>query len=375
MSAAPNSRTRGRDPRTQLRNYWNSLAFHYPKPGRVHAGIYIPANAPPGTFFIGRGIVVETGITPQGRFYVWVEPVVRKPRDRRKKPLGLSTAEFWDPAGYRMPDMYLPRDIVNLKRSAGTDSDAMLCRRPDGDRPKLEEFPREDVKPGDEALGVYGYFDGRRRIGVGRVINTEGEGVPVRVDGVDRKLVANVEPILGQMHRYGWDPELHYMDQPVSIAGLDPINDSREKPKMPDYKRCSHSHLVSNDDYFPPLGSEGWGAFAAPDGRWYVGVGRVIATGRRRDSCHGYVLVVPISGKTGGDYDFFHPVTGEYMPTFVPPITPSMRWPWRTFFARGLSEIAPGFKDAFELFKIEPPTEYWDDSDRDFWSLTDEEDC
>jgi hypothetical protein len=212
-------------------------------------------------------------------------------------------------------------------------------RRPDGDRLKLEEFLREDdVKPGDEAtLGIYRSFDGCRRIGVGRVISTD-------VDGVDRKLVANVEPILGKLHQYGWDPELHYMDQPVSILGLDPMNDSPEKKlKIPDYKRCSHSHLVSDDNYFPPLGSEGWGAYIAPDGRWYVGVGRVVATGRRRNRFQGYVLVVPICGKRGGDYDFFHPVTGEYMPAFAPPITASMRWPWRTFFARGLGEIVPGF--------------------------------
>ncbi|KAL3444095.1 hypothetical protein BJX65DRAFT_311235 [Aspergillus insuetus] len=344
-----------------------------PKPGRVHAGIYIPANAPPGTFFIGRGTVIETGITPQGGFYVWVEPAARNPRNPRK-PGWSSAPEFWDLAGYRMPDMYLPRD-KSVKRSTGTDSGAMCKgqRRPDGDRRKLEEFLREDdVKPGDEtALGLSRYFDGRRRIRVRRVTSTD-------VDDVDRKLVANVEPILGKLHRYSWYPELHYMDQPVSISGLDPMKDGgreKKKLKMPDYKRCSHSHLVSIDNYFPPLGSEGWGAYIAPDGRWYVGVGRVVATGRRRNSCQGYVLVVPICGKTGGGYDFFHPVTGEYMPTFAPPITSSMKWPWRTYFARGLSEIAPGFKDAFELFKVEPPTEYWDDSDRDSWSLTDEEDC
>ncbi|KAL2794792.1 hypothetical protein BJX66DRAFT_337582 [Aspergillus keveii] len=161
----------------------------------------------------------------------------------------------------------------------------------DGDRSKLEELVRENSKPGDEALGVYQSFDGRSHVGVGRVFtSTRDTGKAVRFDEVYRKLFVNVEPTLGKTHGYGWDPELHYMGRPVSISGLDPVIDGLERPKrLPDYGHADR-HLVYEDADFPAIGSEAWGAYLAPDGRWYIGQGRVMATGRRRNSSRGYVL-------------------------------------------------------------------------------------
>ncbi|KAL3482780.1 hypothetical protein BJX62DRAFT_245542 [Aspergillus germanicus] len=302
MSAAPNSGTWGWDPRMYL---MNRPEFSFPRLGLEHVGIYIPTNAPPGTVSIGRGIVVEVGISPRGQL---------------------------DTAGHPMPAIYLPRDDDGTG-STGIDSDTMS----DGDRSNIEELLRENARPGDEALGVYQSFDGRSHVGVGRVFtSTQDTGQAVRFDKVYRKLSATIEPsTLGKTHGHGWDPELHYMDRPVSISGLDPVIDGLERPKrLPDY-RYADRHLVYDDADFPVIGSEAWGAYLAPDGRWYIGRCRVMTTGRRNSS-RGYVLVEPIPGRLEEDYGFFHPVTMEHMPVFRPPVTTSMRWPWRSYFTQGL---------------------------------------
>jgi hypothetical protein len=51
---------------------------HTPQPGQEHFGVYIPDNAPESTFYLGVGKVIETGITPSGGTYIWVEPYSRR---------------------------------------------------------------------------------------------------------------------------------------------------------------------------------------------------------------------------------------------------------------------------------------------------------
>ncbi|KAJ0425159.1 hypothetical protein BJY00DRAFT_308486 [Aspergillus carlsbadensis] len=295
----------------------NRPELSFPKPGQEHVGIYIPAHAPPGTFFIGRGIIVEAGINPQGGPYIWVEPA---PRDSQYP--SASSPDFRDPAGNPMPAMYLPRD-PDAVPSTEIDLDTMRNGSDADGQLTLEELLRKNVKPGDEALGVFQSFDGRGHIGVGRVLTGTGDtGQAVRVGDVYEKLSAN----------------------PVSISGLDPPNDIPGGPQRPDHGRFLDWHLRDDADQFPEIGSEAWGAYLAPDGRWYVGYGLVIALGRRRNASRGYVLAVPLQGTPwlgGDDCRFFHPVTGEYMPAFEPPVTASMRWPWRGYFTQELHRIAP----------------------------------
>jgi hypothetical protein len=58
------------------------------------------------------------------------------------------------------------------------------------------------------------------------------------------------------------------------------------------------------------------GTYIAPDGRLYVGVGKVTGIGVTPSGAI-YALVKPIPGKSGGDYDFYNELTFEYMPDFT----------------------------------------------------------
>ncbi|KAL4903562.1 hypothetical protein BDW74DRAFT_179559 [Aspergillus multicolor] len=80
----------------------------------------------------------------------------------------------------------------------------------------------------------------------------------------------------------------------------------------------------------PALGAEAAGVYFAPDGQWFAGVGRVVAVGNvdgLPGSVWTYIFVEPIPGKTGclRDYDFFHPVTLEWMDEL--PSNPIPGWP------------------------------------------------
>ncbi|RDW89921.1 uncharacterized protein DSM5745_01696 [Aspergillus mulundensis] len=80
---------------------------------------------------------------------------------------------------------------------------------------------------------------------------------------------------------------------------------------MPPLRRCE-----ANKRAQPVLGAESPGVLYAADGQWFVGVGRVVALGvtyRLSGPEHLRVYVEPVPGKSGGDYDFFHPVTREWM--------------------------------------------------------------
>ncbi|KAL4780812.1 hypothetical protein BJX76DRAFT_360527 [Aspergillus varians] len=72
----------------------------------------------------------------------------------------------------------------------------------------------------------------------------------------------------------------------------------------------------------PKLGTEDFGAYMAPNGQWYTGVGKVVKFGVNTIT-NVYTFVEPIPGKQGGKYDFFHPTTRDWMPDDqLPPMTP-----------------------------------------------------
>ncbi|KAL4903590.1 hypothetical protein BDW74DRAFT_179586 [Aspergillus multicolor] len=61
------------------------------------------------------------------------------------------------------------------------------------------------------------------------------------------------------------------------------------------------------------LGSTHVGAYIAPGGQWFIGVGKVVGCGMSYEMwdepSHQYILVEPI----GNESEFFHPVTMEWM--------------------------------------------------------------
>jgi hypothetical protein len=137
------------------------------------------------------------------------------------------------------------------------------------------------------------------------------------------------------------------MDLP-SVVELTPTQQKRWRRKVRNRKPgCSPGFEEKNgpSPRVPELGTEARGAYLAPDGQWYWGRGKVIAVGIS-DHEREYTLVEPIPGKQGGEYDFFHPVTKEYMPKFASLPTPAQVYPWRGHFKRPLSELVPGLEDA-----------------------------
>ncbi|KAL4756184.1 uncharacterized protein BDW70DRAFT_164741 [Aspergillus foveolatus] len=77
----------------------------------------------------------------------------------------------------------------------------------------------------------------------------------------------------------------------------------------------------------PRLGQEHSGMYFAPDGQWFAGVSKVITVGLVSgypDYNVFYIFVEPIPGKSGGDYDFFHPVTREWMDALLSNPIPGM---------------------------------------------------
>jgi hypothetical protein len=94
----------------------------------------------------------------------------------------------------------------------------------------------------------------------------------------------------------------------------------------------------------PELSAECLGSYIAPDGKIYVGVGKVVGSGLNANDWI-YVYVEPIPGKQGSDYDFYDEVTLEYMPDFTNFKSPKGRYPWREKFTKSLNELVPKLGD------------------------------
>ncbi|CEN60369.1 hypothetical protein ASPCAL02810 [Aspergillus calidoustus] len=353
--------------KTPAAERWKALKAPYPLPGSQHRGIFIPPNAPEGKFYIGLGTVVEVGLNARGGIYVWVVPNAKN--DRKCSRLH----RFFDPDTEQpIPRKYLParRRIFTAERKPnpwqGLRTDLFwTVKGYEADWDKDYEEWKKPAKLGDEARGYYWCFTHRRYEGVGRVSRVVGvcdrfvDPIPGKVGGVMNRFYYDQDDRFFEARESVY--EVHYMDLPrwvktdaTTTAGKpDEKNNHdaarQEPPRSAASKNSLMAYMFAEGNYretiLPELGSRDYGAYLAPDGKWYFGFGKVVAIGMRY-SDWGYTLVEPIGGKEGHDHEFFHPISGEPMPRFSVDVTTAMRWPWRAHFTRTLSELNPKYEDA-----------------------------
>ncbi|KAL4905220.1 hypothetical protein BDW74DRAFT_178223 [Aspergillus multicolor] len=280
-----------------------------PELKQLRPGFYY---APNGERYYGEGEVVENGTTHDGGVYIRVEPPYRY-----YDPDGKDA--FFDPyTGENMAEQLLPEWFFGDKGgSMGTAS------QPPPPRP----VPNRDVKTGDEAPGWYWTATKVKHYGNGRVVKMHRE---FDESGAVKKQSCYVEPIPGQ--RFLDVPgrkDLPEQDRPRvpytpprSSANTDLDVDADVDKRQKGTGLWFGGLQAPTHRGTPRLGGEEPGAYLAPDGQWYVGVGKVIAVGlngnrHRTIGGHRFVYVEPIPGKSGGDYDFFHPITLEWMASFA----------------------------------------------------------
>ncbi|CEL03994.1 hypothetical protein ASPCAL05128 [Aspergillus calidoustus] len=316
------------------------LFKHTPQPGEEHFGVYIPDNAAQGTFYLGVGKVIETGITPSGGTYVWVEPYARRNPSifdgsyECNKGKRAAYYRFFHPeSDEEMPAEYLPPYRLN--------QDELDLAGPGraGRLPKLHHLPSR----GEEARGLYIAPDTQLYEGVGRVLQGHAKG---------RGFFAWVEPIPGRnddAYRFfdrNNDSDMHYINMPcygAHDAAMQELLANPRPKKDSAQPRGRNSASAARHDTFPKLGSEAMGTYFAPDGRFYIGVGKVTAIGLNHCGAI-YALVKPVPGKSGGDYDFYDELTLEHMPDFTGHASSKSRFPWRDHFSKTVEELAPKFK-------------------------------
>ncbi|KAL2797263.1 hypothetical protein BJX66DRAFT_335166 [Aspergillus keveii] len=168
--------------------------------------------------------------------------------------------------------------------------------------------------------------------GVGRILQGHArqhnffawvEPIPGKTDGVYRCSDPNN------------DETIHYINMPsLNVDDDESLSVTmKELLAQPRRKRDGNTPKLE-------LGSEAMGTYIAPDGRLYVGVGKVTAVGRTPTGAI-YALVNPIPGRVGGDYDFYDQLTFEYMPDFTGHTAHKSRFPARDHFSRTIEELAP----------------------------------
>jgi hypothetical protein len=163
-----------------------------------------------------------------------------------------------------------------------------------------------------------------------------------------------VEPLPGKtdgVYRFS-DPNndetIHYINMPSYNVDDDESLSATMKELLAQPRRkrdgntpsWRYSTPAAWHDTLPKLGSEAMGTYIAPDGRLYVGVGKVIGVGRTPTGAI-YALVNPIPGRVGGDYDFYDQLTFEYMPDLTGHTAHKSRFPWRDHLSRTIEELAP----------------------------------
>ncbi|KAL4907682.1 hypothetical protein BDW74DRAFT_147959 [Aspergillus multicolor] len=181
------------------------------------------------------------------------------------------------------------------------------------------------LRPGDAAYGTY--ISSRNLVhgGIGRVV------LSVQPKTDDGNPSYWVEP----MQRRGGLPfyEIYSQDEiekedlvrsPYSGSLETQQRENKDRPRRPARSSTLH-YWMGNLPPMPPinqgadrqplLGSEHSGGYFAPDGQWFAGVDTVTAVGffKHLPGWQSWYVYVEPTGKTGGNYDFFHSVTREWM--------------------------------------------------------------
>ncbi|KAL4806751.1 hypothetical protein BDV18DRAFT_159921 [Aspergillus unguis] len=270
-----------------------------PKPGLHHyTGWYL---APDGKRYFGYGNVIETGITHDGSRYVKVEPDFL---------FYESEWNFFDPfTGEDMDIELYPNRGVRWR-----------------DR-RLKWFfcDRFDLKPGDIAPGHYISPRSTRYWGIGRVVQN------IR-DKSGKHVQYEVEPMGGSSMRGPYrfrelSTSIRIPDSELPRSAYTGTHEmqqqeNKDRPRRPLSPSPALAQFygglpfpIPESGFIPDLGTEHSGVYFRPDGQWFAGVGKVVAIGRSNVTEPGdlYVFVEPIPGKSGGDYDFFHPHTMLWM--------------------------------------------------------------
>ncbi|RDW87080.1 uncharacterized protein DSM5745_03722 [Aspergillus mulundensis] len=280
----------------------------------IYSGWY---DAPNGKRYFGRGVVSEVGITHDGSTYVKVEPQLVRDTLPSKR------YRFSDPISLEdMPFNQYPLDPTVLVREA---------REFNIPSPQRFLLRKPGLGPGDIGPGCYMSSRGLDHAGMGKIVSVR---PGTEVEGDAHYGYYDIEPaqVPSAGGFFAWEGLTN-----VSIADEDlprsPYSGSAEtqrrlNPERP--RREVHTNLVRHwygklpainwgvevsKTRQPPLGTECTGAYIAPDGQWFAGVGKIVTIGFIRQVggiTRWYVYVEP-TGKTGGDYDFFHPITREWM--------------------------------------------------------------
>ncbi|KAL3487485.1 hypothetical protein BJX62DRAFT_240977 [Aspergillus germanicus] len=219
----------------------------HPNPGEEYFGVHIPDNAPQGTFYLGVGKIIETGTTPSGETYIWVEPYGRRNQSIFDGACdcheGKKTAyyRFFDPeSGEDMPAKYLPPYRLNQDE---------LDRSGPGRAHRLPE-PKSLPIRGSEATGVY--------IAPNTQMFSDNNN--------------------GSTMHYMNIPSYSLDDESLSAMMKDLLAEPRSK-KDGDPPSWRYSTPAARHDTFAKLGSEAMGTYIVPDGKLYVGVGKARANG------------------------------------------------------------------------------------------------
>ncbi|RDW90733.1 uncharacterized protein DSM5745_02508 [Aspergillus mulundensis] len=293
----------------------NRTGSKAPRLNSIYGGWY---HAPNGERYFGLGRVQEVGTTHDGGVYVRSEPV--------SKPVSSIPGTRWaffDP----FTDEDMPKEQYPDRERQYQESEEKYPKRQTRDRYKTAE----GLKVGDVAYGSYFSANRIRHFGIGRIVQPwlDAEG----------KFLNEyfVEPMRG-----GWAfwefyalndmrPESH--PRSAYSGSAETQVRSKKKPgywKVNTYWPTGTGGGPGLPDNEVRLGDECSGAYIRPDGQWFAGVGRVVAYGLAYDledePTFQWVYVEP-TGKSGGDYDFIHPVTREYMDEVPSNPVPGVAYP------------------------------------------------
>ncbi|OJJ58575.1 hypothetical protein ASPSYDRAFT_89315 [Aspergillus sydowii CBS 593.65] len=291
-----------------------------PQIGQDFAGWY---HAPSGKRYYGRGTINERGYTHDGSIYWRVCPTGVRPltkfdccstsdeEELLREPDEDEPVRTYGRTGldHEFVDPY----VNDMKKSIMPEEDWPWHLRPFTDRNCNYSFrwrtvpdPSRAAEFGRKTPGLYVTANRMNYVGVGRALKPKMLGkeaksslvmpIPGKTDGLyqffDRERGNNI-PF--------WDmPRAPYPRWESGKA----IN--REKWHAW-FDNRPHAAMM------PRLDDEHLGAYIAPDGHWYIGKGKVVATGLNQER-RGFVYVEP---QPGNEHNFVHPFTEEPMADFA----------------------------------------------------------